>query len=145
VSVAEEDLPVWARRMLAEARVGHLGLLDDHDRPRVLPVTFVVHGGLFWSAVDEKPKRTPDRELARVRFLRSRPQAALTVDHYEEDWSALAWVQALGRVQLLAVEDEPEALAALVAKYGQYSEHPPPGPLLRLTPERFVHWRATNR
>ena len=130
--------------MLVEARVGSLGMVDDRDWPRVLPVTFVLHGGSLWSAVDHKPKRVPGRELARVRFLRSRPQAALTVDHYEEDWSALAWVQALGRIQVQAVDDEPEAVAALAAKYGAYREHPPRGPLLRLTPERFISWRATD-
>ena len=143
MSAAEKDLPGWARRMLAEARVGHLGVVDDRDRPRVLPVTFVFHDGLLWSAVDEKPKRAPGKELARVRFLRRRPEATLTVDHYSEDWSALAWVQALGRVELLATADEPEAVAALVTKYEPYREHPPPGPLIRLTPERFIVWRAS--
>ena len=98
MSDSEQGCLAWARRMLVEARVAQPGMLDDRDRPRVLPVTFVLHAGSLWSAVDHKPKRVPGRELARVRFLRNRPQAALTVDHYEEDWSALAWVQALGRV-----------------------------------------------
>jgi PPOX class probable F420-dependent enzyme len=127
--------------MLERARIAHLGIVDGADWPRVLPVTFVLHGGLLWSAVDAKPKLA-GREPARVRYLRERPQAALTVDHYEEDWSALAWVQVLCRAELLAIEDEPEAVAALVAKYGQYREGPPPGPLLRLTPERFIFWRS---
>jgi PPOX class probable F420-dependent enzyme len=138
----KEGLPTWAQKMLSEARVARLGVVDDELMPRVLPVTFVFHAGALYSAVDEKRKRAPGRELARVRFLRSRPQAALTVDHYEEEWSALAWVQALGRVQVLALDDEPPAVAALVDKYEQYREQPPPGPLLRLEPERFICWRA---
>jgi PPOX class probable F420-dependent enzyme len=130
--------------MLRECRVGHLGLVDDSAQPRVLPVTFALHGGALWSAVDQKPKRSGGSELARVRFLRSRPQAALTVDHYEEDWSALAWVQALGDVEILATTDAPQAVDALRAKYEPYRELTPPGPLLCLTPERFIWWSATE-
>jgi PPOX class probable F420-dependent enzyme len=139
-----DALPEWAGGLLAEARVAHLGLLDGHASPRVLPVTYVLHTGALYSAVDEKPKRRPGEELARVRFLRERPQAALTVDHYEDDWSALAWVQALGHVQVLALQDEPEAVAALAAKYEPYRRLLPPGPLLRLEPERFLCWRASQ-
>jgi PPOX class probable F420-dependent enzyme len=139
-----EGLPGWARQMLVEGRVGHLGLIDDDGRPRVLPVTFAFHLGELWSAIDRKPKRLPDREPARLRFLRNRPHAALTVDRYEEDWNALAWVQALGQVQVVAVADEPAGLAALAAKYDPYRKEPPPGPLLRLTPDRFLCWRASD-
>jgi PPOX class probable F420-dependent enzyme len=135
-----DELPQYARELLATARVGHLGLLDEDDRPRVLPVTFAVAQRALWTAVDWKPKVS--REPARVRFLRRRPEAALTVDLYDDDWSRLAWVQVLGRVALLAPEEGPVGLEALVAKYDQYSEHPPAGPLLRLEPERTLSWRA---
>jgi PPOX class probable F420-dependent enzyme len=134
-------LPDWARRMLAEARVGHLGLLDDHDLPRVLPVTFAPHEGALWSAIDAKPKR---REPARLRYLARRPSAALTVDRYAEDWSTLAWVQVLCSVQILDAARVPAALAALAAKYEQYREATPPGPVLRLAPERALCWTAAG-
>jgi PPOX class probable F420-dependent enzyme len=137
-----EALPGWAIEMLTLARVARLGLLDDELSPRVLPVTFALHEQAFWSAVDEKRKRLRGRALARVRYLEQRPRAALTVDHYEDDWSALAWVQALGNVEVVDVERAPAALRALCAKYAQYREQPPEGPLLCLRPERFVLWRA---
>jgi PPOX class probable F420-dependent enzyme len=137
-----EQLPSWARDLLVEARVARLGLVDDEAHPRVLPVTFAVHGGSLWTAVDSKPKRDPAREPARVRFLRRNPQAALTVDRYDDDWSRLAWVQVLGDVTVLAPADEPEALTALTAKYPQYVKHPPPGPLLRMEPRRALWWSA---
>jgi PPOX class probable F420-dependent enzyme len=143
MSQSEDDLPGWARQMLLQARVGHLGMLDDREWPRVLPVTFVFHAGSIWTAVDHKPKRAPGQELARVRFLRRRPQAAFTVDHYAENWRDLAGVQALGRVRVLALEDEPDAVAALGTRYEPYRRDPPPGPLLCLAPERFVTWRAS--
>ncbi|HEY2601225.1 MAG TPA: pyridoxamine 5'-phosphate oxidase family protein [Thermoleophilaceae bacterium] len=128
--------------MLESARVARLGLLDDADRPRVQPVTFALAGGAVYSAVDNKPKRPG--EPARVRYLRRRPEAALTVDHYEDDWTQLAWVQVLGRIELLAPDDDPAALEALAAKYEPYRAEPPPGPLLRLVPERTLHWRASG-
>jgi PPOX class probable F420-dependent enzyme len=134
-----ESLPDWGRRLIAEARVGHLGLVDDRDRPRVLPVTFVVHDGALWTAIDAKPKR---REPARLRYLARRPEASLTVDRYEDDWSALAWVQVLGSVEILDTANADEPLAALAAKYPQYRDAPPPGPVLRLEPHRAVWWRA---
>jgi PPOX class probable F420-dependent enzyme len=139
-----EQLPSWAQDLLVAARVARLGLLDDEGCPRVLPVTFALHGGSLWTAVDSKPKRDPAREPARVGFLRRNPQAALTVDRYEDDWSRLAWVQVLGTVTLLAPADAPEALAALTAKYTQYVEQPPPGPLLRMDPRRALCWSAAS-
>ena len=124
--------------------MARLGLLDDEDHPRVLPVTFVVHEGSLWTVVDRKPKRDPSREPARVDFLRRNPRAALTVDHYDDDWSRLAWVQVLGAVTVLEVDDEPEALAALTAKYPQYGRERPPGPLLRMDPLRILCWSAVG-
>jgi PPOX class probable F420-dependent enzyme len=137
-----ETLPDWASDLIATERVARLAYLDDDERPRVLPVTFAVAGGAVWSAIDEKPKRSP--EPARVAYLRRRPEASLLVDRYDDDWSRLAWVQLLGRVDVLPAGGSPEAMAALAAKYEPYAERTPPGPLLRLTVERTLHWRAAG-
>jgi PPOX class probable F420-dependent enzyme len=140
--VALETLPGWAAELLAGERVARLAYLDEDDRPRVLPVTFALSGGAIWSAIDDKPKRVP--EPARVRCLRRRPEAALVVDAYDDDWSRLAWVQVVGRVAVVAVDTAPEAVAALAAKYEPYAERTPPGPLLRLGVDRALHWRAAG-
>ena len=124
------------------AHVGRLAFLDDEDTPRVLPVTYALAGGAVWSAIDNKPKRTA--EPARVRWLRRDPRAALVVDVYDDDWSQLAWVQLLGRVEVVGVEDGAPGLEALVAKYEPYRDESPPGPLLRLEVERALCWRATD-
>lgn len=137
-----DELPAWAAELLATGRVGHLGLLDGGGGPRVLPVTFARVGGELWSAIDDKPKRRPADRLARVRWLKERPRSALTVDRYDEDWSALAWVQAIGETAVLEPAGHERALAALAERYAQYRARPPSGPLLRLTPERVVFWRA---
>ena len=137
-----DQLPGWARALLDEGRVARLGLVDEAGTPRVLPVTYAVYEGAIWSAVDRKPKRPG--EPARVRYLRRRPQAALTVDRYSDDWSELCWVQALGRVEIIGAGSAPEPLEVLGAKYVAYREEPPPGPLLKLTPERLICWRAAE-
>ena len=135
-----EELPGWAAEMLATERVARLALLDEEDLPRVLPVTFAVWEGAVWSAIDRKPKRTA--EPARVRRLRRRPEAALLVDRYDDDWTRLAWVELRGSV---SIEPAGPALDALAARYEQYRAEPPPGPLLRLQVERAVWWRAADR
>jgi PPOX class probable F420-dependent enzyme len=140
--VTLEELPGWARELIVHARVARLGLLDESDGPRVLPIAFAVWQGSVWSAIDSKPKRA--REPARVRRLRRSPRAALLFDCYDDDWSRLAWVELRGRVAVLAAGDAPDALAALSAKYEQYRTSPPPGPLLRLDPHDAVWWSASQ-
>jgi PPOX class probable F420-dependent enzyme len=135
-------LPAWATELLESARVARLALLDLDRAPRVLPVTFAVASGSIWSAIDRKPKST--REPARLRFLRNDPRAAITVDHYSDDWTKLAWVQVLGTVELLEAGDAEPGMAALAAKYAPYRDAPPPGPVLRLDPHRCLHWRAAD-
>ena len=137
-----EQLPGWAQELLISSRIGRLAFVDDADHPRVLPVTYAQAGGAVWSAIDDKPKRTS--EPARLRYLRRRPEAALCVDVYEDDWSRLAWVQLLGSVEILPVERGAAGLEALAAKYEPYAERPPPGPLLRLSVDGALSWRAAG-
>jgi PPOX class probable F420-dependent enzyme len=133
-----EDLPGWAGELLSSARVARLGLLDEGDLPRVLPVTFAVFEGAVWSAIDRKPKRAG--EPARVRRLRRRPEAALLVDRYDDDWTRLAWLELRGAVTIHPLGP---AVEALVARYEQYRAEPPQGPLLRLEVRDAVWWRAS--
>jgi PPOX class probable F420-dependent enzyme len=136
------ELVAWARELLEEARVARLGLLDDEGAPRVLPVTFAVAEGRIWSAIDRKPKTAA--EPARLRFLRRDSRAALTVDRYSDDWEELAWVQVLGTVEVVGLDDGPAGLEALRAKYEPYREEAPPGPLVALRPKRYLWWRAAD-
>ena len=135
-------MPPWANALLEKERVGRLGILDLESGPRVQPVTFAVAEGRIWSAIDQKPKRTV--EPARLRFLRRDARAALTVDRYSDDWEELAWVQVLGRVSILDADDAASGLRALLEKYEQYLEAPPPGPVLALEPQRYLWWRAAD-
>lgn len=140
MSATLRALPGWALELVAAERVARLGLLDERGEPRVLPVTFVLAGGLVWTAIDHKPKRRG--EPARVRRLRRRPEATLLVDVWDEDWSRLAWVELRGRVDVLDAAAAVQGLDALQAKYEQYAGARPAGPVLRLDPRASACWRA---
>jgi len=122
--------------------VARLGIADDEGNPRVLPVTFAPCETAIVTAIDHKRKSVPAERLARIRWLRARPRVALTVDHYEDDWSRLKWVQAIGEVTILDADDAPEAIAALTRRYPAYREQPPAGPVVSLEPDRLLWWRA---
>jgi len=107
-----------------------------------LPITYALDGDAFVTAVDHKPKRVAPERLARIRWLRARPRAALTIDRYDDDWSTLAWVQALGEVRIVAASDASSSLAALSDRYEPYRDRPPSGPVLVLEPQRLLWWRA---
>jgi PPOX class probable F420-dependent enzyme len=123
--------------------VARLGVLADDGTPRVFAITYALAGSTLFSAVDDhKRKRLQGERLARVRWLRARPRAALTVDRYDDDWSQLAWVQALGAVRIIDAASAPEAIAALAERYAPYRDRHPAGPVLALEPDRVLWWRA---
>lgn len=136
------------RALLRAARVGHLATVDDRGRPSVVPFCFALldHGDpVVASVLDEKPKTVPDMELARIRHIRSHPDVAFVVDHYDEDWTRLAWVQVKGRARIVDPDGDGHAaaIAALRAKYAQYRamaiERRPVIVIERL---RITAWRA---
>lgn len=126
--------------------IARLATVDEAGRPHVLPVCFAELDGLLYTPTDEKPKRGDPRSLRRIRNILARPDVCLVVDHYEEDWARLAWLQVRGTAIL--VDDPAErarALAALRARYPQYRAMDLESlPLIRITPERVVDWAATS-
>ena len=135
--------PEAARERFAAARVARLATADAEGRPHLVPMVFVLAGETIYSAVDAKPKRT-DR-LRRLANAAANPRVALRADHYDDaDWTALWWVRADGVARVLAPEDE-EAVRAvdrLVARYAQYREARPHGPVLAVDVERWSGWSA---
>jgi PPOX class probable F420-dependent enzyme len=135
-----------ARELLGSARSARFATLAaDDGRPVLVPVSFAVDDGVIYHAVDHKPKAT--RRLARVRNVEADPRATLLADHYEDaDWDALWWVRADGRARVLedvAAEEAARALDLLQARYAQYREHRPAGPVIALDVERLTGWEAT--
>ena len=130
------------RSFLDRQRVGRFATVDERGRPHAVPICFVELDGLVYTPIDEKPKTGDPRELRRVRNLLANPDVCLVVDHYEEDWSRLAWLQVRGTAALVEdAEERARALAALRARYPQYRAMDLEAlPLICITPTRLVGW-----
>ncbi|HEX5370949.1 MAG TPA: TIGR03668 family PPOX class F420-dependent oxidoreductase [Dehalococcoidia bacterium] len=140
------SLPRDLAAFVAAARVGRLATVDQRGQPHIVPVCFVYSGGLIYSVLDAKPKRVPVAELRRVRNLLANHNVQLLVDHYDEDWSQLRYVQLRGTASSLETGAEHDAaLADLRAKYSQYVSMPIDGsPIIRIEVVRHVAWSATS-
>lgn len=135
-------LPPWARELLDETPVARLATIAPNGRARLVPVCYAIDGdGRIAIAIDEKPKRTG--ELARVRDIVREPRVTLLVDHYDDDWTRLAWVRVEGTATVLERGDAwPSALAALRHRYAQYATMAlEERPVIAITIERALAWR----
>lgn len=108
------------RRFLDHGRVGHLATADRTGTPHVVPVCYAIGAGAAYIAIDEKPKNRA-RPLKRERNILENPEAALIVDHYDEDWTRLGWVMLRGGAELIEPGREEHAAAITLcrARYPQ--------------------------
>jgi PPOX class probable F420-dependent enzyme len=128
-----------ARERLASAPVVRLATTDATGRPHLVVATFAADGDRIYTAVDAKPKDS--RDLKRLRNIRADPRVAVLADHYEDDWTRLWWVRADATAEILtdpAAMERPIAL--LRARYPQYRDTPPEGPVIAMTVERWTGW-----
>ena len=130
--------------LLETERVGHLGTVDDAGRPHVVPVCYVVTWPTLYITIDGKPKRH-DRPLRRLRNIAANPDIMVTVDHYNEDWSRLAWVMLSGHADILAEGAEHDmAQALLAARYPQLKAMHIAGlPVIALRIAKVRSWAGT--
>jgi PPOX class probable F420-dependent enzyme len=110
-----------ARRRFAAGRVARLATVASDGRPRIVPCCFVFDGDTVYSAVDEKPKASPD--LARLRDMAINPDVTFVVDEYQEDWDAVWWTRVRGRARMVQDEEAERAVRLLRDKYPQYQSH----------------------
>ena len=125
-----------ARRRFVAARIGRLATADRSGRPHLVPLVFAVHDDVLVSAVDHKAKRTT--ALRRLANIKANPQVAVLVDEYEEDWDCLWWARAdgYGRILEPASAQARRAIDLLVARYPQYRDRWPGGPVLAVDVHR---------
>lgn len=143
-------LPRAVQKRLAQARVARLATVDREGRPHVVPICFAFDGGIFYTAVDRKPKRAPPERLARLRNIEARPYVALLIDEYEDDWTRLWYVLIRGKAQLIpssARAERSRALRKLKEKYPQYARGmlSDDAPIVRVRAERIVSWEPGRR
>ncbi|SDW68535.1 PPOX class probable F420-dependent enzyme, Rv0121 family [Amycolatopsis xylanica] len=119
--------------------MARLATADAAGVPHLVPVTFAVAGDEIVFAVDHKPKST--LALKRLANIKANPAVSFLVDHYDDDWDRLWWVRADGEA---AVTDRPEPVSWLRAKYPQYEEHPPQGPVVLTRVAVWRGWSSTS-
>ena len=137
------EAPAWAVELLRTARVGRLATVGGDGRPLVVPVCYAFDGVRVYSAVDPKPKRT--RDLRRLRNIAANPLVSLVVDEYVEEWTQLRYIIVEGHADVLTEgADFGQAIDLLIAKYPQYRAlglARDAGAVIRLAPDRLLHWR----
>ncbi|MEV7968292.1 TIGR03668 family PPOX class F420-dependent oxidoreductase [Sphaerisporangium sp. NPDC088356] len=128
-----------ARARMRDARVARLGTVGEDGAPHLVPVTFSLDGDRIVTAVDHKPKSTTN--LRRLRNIQANPKVCVLVDHYDDDWTRLWWVRADGVATIVERDEERlPVLASLVAKYPQYADHVPEGPVILIEVTRYTTW-----
>ena len=129
-------------QFLEEQRVARLATVDDRGRPHIVPIVFAYADGVVYTPIDLKPKTTSPERLRRVRNILANPQVQVLVDHYDEDWQRLGYVQLRGTAEIIerGVEYD-QAIRLLEGKYQQYQELPLEGrPVIKISVERTVTW-----
>jgi PPOX class probable F420-dependent enzyme len=128
---------------LAAAPSGHLATIRPDGRPHIVVVTFAVTGGNVVTAIDHKPKTTS--RLQRLVNIEANRSVSFLVDDYEENWSRLWWVRVDGPASIHHSGEIWEgAIEALAAKYPQYAERQPEGPVIAISQERITGWESTK-
>ena len=145
-----------ARSLLDTERRGTLVTTDEEDRPRPTPFCFVASSEgdrlVLHTPIDEKPKGgTPLDDLPRIRDIRARSGVVVLVDHWDEDWTKLAWALLHGTASLLlpgdpaTTDERARAIAALRERYPQYATHALESrPMIRIDIEIVRSWAASD-
>ena len=128
-----------SRAEIAGARVARLATHNPSGAIDLVPITFALVAETVVTAVDHKPKRTP--HLQRLENIRHNPDVTVLVDHYADDWTQLWWARLRGRAEVHEAA-ESALIEALVDKYEQYRERPPPGPVIVVRITDIAAWSA---
>ena len=139
-------LTIAQERYVRCARVARLATSDERGRPHIVPVCFAYEQGVFYTAIDLKPKASPPTRLRRVRNISQNPRVALLIDHYEEEWDNLSYLLVRATASVVETgEERRRAVRHLRAKYEQYRTLLGDDALvIRLTPVRVSAWSASG-
>ncbi|MDF0531506.1 TIGR03668 family PPOX class F420-dependent oxidoreductase [Tsukamurella sp. 8F] len=130
-----------ARTRFVGARVARLATVSLGGAPHLVPITFAADGDGVAFAVDHKPKRTA--RLQRLRNIAAEPHVCLLVDVYTDDWNHLWWARADGEAHTVEGESRAAWVDRLRARYPQYQENPPEGPVVEIAVTRWSGWSAS--
>ncbi|MCZ4517222.1 TIGR03668 family PPOX class F420-dependent oxidoreductase [Rhodococcus ruber] len=128
-----------------DAPRAQLSTINPDGTPHLVPIVFAVAdtGDRIFTAIDWKPKTT--QKLQRLDNIRADSAVSLIVDHYTDDWSQLWWIRADGNAHIAesSSTDGTAAIDALVAKYSQYKNNRPGGPVIIIEKLSWRSWSAS--
>ena len=127
-------------------RVARLATADASGQPHIVPVCFVYDGERFFSAIDQKPKKSPPLGLKRIRNILNNKKVALVLDRYREQWDQLAYLMIEGNAEIIESGTQHErAIGLLREKYSQYANMSfTLAPVIEITPHKFIQWGAVG-
>ena len=130
------------RKFVETHRVARLATVSGAGNPHVTPVCFALSGESVYITIDRKPKRDASKPLQRLRNIAVNSSVALVVDHFEEDWTQLGWVQLRGEAEVLESGEEHDAAQTLLkSRYPQYREMQLTGlPVIAIRISRVTAW-----
>lgn len=102
-----------------------------------MPVVLGVIEDEIVSPIDHKPKT--GQILSRVKNLERDDRVTLLVDHWDEDWTRLAWLMVRGHA-VVDPDASDEVMRILNARYPQYSVDERHDALIRIRPTRLTWW-----
>lgn len=125
------------------ARVARLATVSTEGQPHLVPVTFALapetSSPVVVFAIDDKPKTTTN--LRRLRNIATTGRVSLLADVYDEDWTQLWWVRVDGAARILTETlDRATPISWLRAKYPQYNNNPPRGPVVSIEIDTVTGW-----
>lgn len=132
-----DELPDHIRLLLDRVRRGVMSTVDPDGSAHSVPVVFALTGDEIISPIDHKPKTGV--VMRRVRNLERDDRVTLLLDHYDEEWTRLAWLMVRGHATVEASASE-DLMRALNARYDQYAPDERHDALIRIRPTRLSWW-----
>ena len=129
----------------ADAPRAQLSTINPNGTPHLVPIVYAVAptGDRIYTAIDWKPKTT--QKLQRLDNIHADPAVSLIVDHYTDDWSQLWWIRADGNARIVDAGSAEGTVGTdtLVAKYSQYKNNRPEGPVIVIDKLSWRSWSAS--
>ena len=128
-----------------DAPRAQLSTINPNGTPHLVPIVFAVAptGDHIYTAIDWKPKTT--QKLQRLENIHADPAVSLIVDHYSDDWSQLWWIRADGNARIVDAGSAEGTVGTdtFVAKYSQYKNNRPEGPVIVIDKLSWRSWSAS--
>ncbi|MFX1286838.1 MAG: pyridoxamine 5'-phosphate oxidase family protein [Promethearchaeota archaeon] len=124
-----------AKKFLKEGRVLRIATIDKRGFPCIAPFCYWIQDNSVYILTRPETKT--------VRNLRKNAEAAILIDHYDEDWSQLKFCMIKGKTALIEDRDEVLKLHAIRGK--KYSQQGDPTGrtfvVIQLEPSKVVTLR----